>query len=163
MERTGRTGNKDNPRNGIGVIACKADRNLFADPIRASSPRRLHKQAGQTTAPDPSPDHHSMLATREPSTDAIPDSTHFQPRLASQGSPESRPATLAHSLLGPVILQPGHFLPLCDAGRTNSGYRLLTKPALRHVDWERRLCPRPSHPAQFGTLSAFRRLTGEPK
>ena len=44
---------------------------LFADPIRASSPSRLHQKAGQTTAPDQTPDHHFMLATREPSTDAI--------------------------------------------------------------------------------------------
>lgn len=46
---------------------------LFADPIRASSPSRLHQKAGQTTAPDQTPDHHFLLATREPSTDAIRD------------------------------------------------------------------------------------------
>jgi hypothetical protein len=42
---------------------------LFADNIRASSLHRLHQQAGQTTAPYPTPDHHFMLATREPSTE----------------------------------------------------------------------------------------------
>ena len=36
----------------LGVRACKADRTLFTDPIRASSPTRLHQQAGQKTAPD---------------------------------------------------------------------------------------------------------------
>lgn len=52
MAKTGRTGSKDNPGTVIGVIACKADRTLFTDPIRASSLHRLHQQAGQTTAPD---------------------------------------------------------------------------------------------------------------
>jgi hypothetical protein len=42
------------------------------DPIRASSLYRLHKQAGQTTAPDQRPVHHFMLATREPSTEDCP-------------------------------------------------------------------------------------------
>lgn len=56
------------------MIACKADRTLFADTIRASSLHRLHQQAGQTTAPDGTSDHHFMLATREPSTEAVPDS-----------------------------------------------------------------------------------------
>lgn len=62
---------------------------MFADPIRASSPCRLHQQAGQTTAPDPSPDHHFMLATREPSTDAILQATHnqtFQPNAVNPKS-----------------------------------------------------------------------------
>jgi len=53
----------------MGVIACKPDRTLFVDPIRASSLNRLHQQAGQTTAPDGTPDHHFTLATREPSTE----------------------------------------------------------------------------------------------
>jgi hypothetical protein len=44
---------------------------LFANPIRASSLNRLHKQAGQTTAPDQRPVHHFMLATREPSTEEM--------------------------------------------------------------------------------------------
>jgi hypothetical protein len=47
-------------RPGIGTIHCvsqvlepeKPIGTLFADPIRASSPKRLHTQAGQTTAPD---------------------------------------------------------------------------------------------------------------
>ena len=56
----------------MGVIACKPDRTLFVDPIRASSLNRLHQQAGQTTAPDGTPDHHFTLATREPSTDDGP-------------------------------------------------------------------------------------------
>jgi len=54
------------------MIACKPDRTLFADTIRASSLNRLHQQAGQTTAPDGMSDHHFMLATREPSADVIP-------------------------------------------------------------------------------------------
>ena len=57
--------------NVSGARACKADRNLLVDPIRASSLNRLHKQAGQTTAPDQRPVHHFMLATREPSTDDV--------------------------------------------------------------------------------------------
>lgn len=32
-------------------------------------------EAGQTTAPDQTPDHHFTLATREPSTEAFPDTT----------------------------------------------------------------------------------------
>jgi len=43
MERTGRTGIKDNPMNVLGATACEPDRTLFADPIRASSPCRLHQ------------------------------------------------------------------------------------------------------------------------
>ena len=57
--------------NVLGAIACKADRTLLVDPIRASSLYRLHKQAGQTTAPDQRPVHHFMLATREPSTEDV--------------------------------------------------------------------------------------------
>ena len=56
----------------LGAIACKADRTLLVDPIRASSLYRLHKQAGQTTAPHQRPVHHFMLATREPSTEDCP-------------------------------------------------------------------------------------------
>src|SRR3546814_8927846 len=41
----------------------------FADSIRASSPYRLHQQAGQTTATDQNAERQFMLATREPSTD----------------------------------------------------------------------------------------------
>ena len=65
---------------------------MFADPIRASSPCRLHQQAGQTTAPDPSPDHHFMLATREPSTDAIRLPTHHRSLGKLMASPKSRHA-----------------------------------------------------------------------
>lgn len=65
---------------------------MFADPIRASSPCRLHQQAGQTTAPDQTPDRHFMLATREPSTDAIPNSTHLEPLTRVLTQPKSGPA-----------------------------------------------------------------------
>ena len=65
--------------NASGAIACKADWTLLVDSIRASSLNRLHKQPGQTTAPDQRPGHHFMLATREPSTENCRDVTHFQP------------------------------------------------------------------------------------
>ena len=68
----------------LGAIACKADRTLLVDPIRASSLYRLHKQAGQTTAPDQRPVHHFMLATREPSTEDCPDRPTLLP-LAYMG------------------------------------------------------------------------------
>ena len=57
--------------NVSGARACKADWTLLVCLIRASSLNRLRKQAGQTTAPDPTPHHHFMIATREPSTDDV--------------------------------------------------------------------------------------------
>ena len=44
---------------------------MFADSIRASSLNRLHKQAGQKTAPDQRHCVNFALATREPSTEDI--------------------------------------------------------------------------------------------
>src|SRR5450432_2603198 len=52
---------------------------LFADSIRASSPNRLHQQAGQKTAPDQCHCVNLSLATREPSTeDSSRTSRHFR-------------------------------------------------------------------------------------
>jgi len=36
---------------------------------------------------------------------------------------------------------PAHFLLVCNADRTSSGCRLLTTPAVRHIDWERQGSP----------------------
>jgi hypothetical protein len=82
--------------NVLGAIACKADRTLLVDPIRASSLNRLRKQAGQTTAPDQRPAHHFMLATREPSTQDV--------RSAVAGRDGGIHAQLA------AAHQPGHLL-----------------------------------------------------
>ena len=41
----------------------------------------------------------------------------------------------------PAIQLSAHFLLLWDAGRANSGCRLLTRPAVRQVDWERQERP----------------------
>ena len=71
-------------------------RTLLADPIRASSPNRLHKQAGQTTAPDGTSDHHFMLATREPSTDDIPKSAKMEREESDQ---------LPHQIIGGQLNQ----------------------------------------------------------
>lgn len=49
---TGQAGNRDNPSNDRGTIACIPDWDLVCRPIRASSLQRLHQQAGQKTAPD---------------------------------------------------------------------------------------------------------------
>ena len=76
--------------NVLGARACKADRNLLVDPIRASSLYRLHKQAGQTTAPDQRPVHHFMLATREPSTEDFQARQQDEPILISMGMAEQR-------------------------------------------------------------------------
>src|SRR5215510_8849349 len=55
---------------------------LFADSIRASSPNRLHQQAGQKTAPDQSQHVNLPLATREPSTEDIePSSQEALPEI----------------------------------------------------------------------------------
>ena len=44
----------------------------------------------------------------------------------------------------PDSQQPAHFLLLCNADRTNSGCRLLTRPAVQHIVRERRLSPKAS-------------------
>jgi hypothetical protein len=62
--------------NESGATSCKANWTLLVDPIRASSLYRLHKQAGQTTAPDQRPGNHFMLAAREPSTDDVQGDYH---------------------------------------------------------------------------------------
>ena len=49
---------------------------MFADSIRASILNRLHKQAGQKTAPDQRHCINFALATREPSTEDIYNKVH---------------------------------------------------------------------------------------
>src|SRR5450432_1057815 len=49
---------------------------LFADSIRASSLNRLHQQAGQKTAPDQCLCVNLSLATREPSTEDLSQTSH---------------------------------------------------------------------------------------
>ena len=63
------------PGTGTTQVMSKASKpdkqngTLFADSIRASSLKRLHRQAGQKTAPDQCQYVNLALAMREPSTE----------------------------------------------------------------------------------------------
>ena len=63
------------PGTGTTQVMSKASKpdkqngTLFADSIRASSLKRLHRQAGQKTAPDQRQYVNLALAMREPSTE----------------------------------------------------------------------------------------------
>ena len=65
------------PGTGTTQVMSKASKpdkqngTLFADSIRASSLKRLHRQAGQKTAPDQCQYVNLALAMREPSTEDI--------------------------------------------------------------------------------------------
>src|SRR6516225_2024338 len=65
------------PGTGTTQVMSKASKpdkqngTLFADSIRASSLKRLHRQAGQKTAPDQRQYVNLALAMREPSTEDI--------------------------------------------------------------------------------------------
>ena len=48
---TGRAWNEDNPVNVKGDQACKAEWDLFADPIKAGSQSQRHTKAEDKTAP----------------------------------------------------------------------------------------------------------------
>ena len=97
------------PGTGTTQVMSKASKpdkqngTLFADSIRASSLKRLHRQAGQKTAPDQCQYVNLALAMREPSTEDIavtlrhvsfgPQANQQRLSLRAAGSPHDRAAS----------------------------------------------------------------------